>query len=148
VPLGTSGNDTFNGTAANDVFDGLGGNDIIRGQDGDDTLNGGDGNDVLDGGTGRDTLNGEKGDDVLTGGADTDWFWLASTGTGHDIVTDFENGLDKVRITGIAGVDDFSDLAVSDNGAGGAVITLPDGSTLTLEGVAAADVDAGDFLWV
>ncbi|HYE44085.1 MAG TPA: hypothetical protein VEA15_11900, partial [Caulobacteraceae bacterium] len=140
--------DTIVGSWASDIIRGMAGDDVMSGGGRHDGLNGGAGNDVLDGGTGRDTLNGEEGDDLMTGGADTDWFWLASAGTGNDVVTDFEDGLDKVRITNVAGVEDFSDLAVSTNGSGWAVITLPDGSTLTLEGLAAADVDAGDFLWV
>ena len=60
---------------------------------------------------------------------------------------DFENGVDKIRLTTISGVDDFTDLTITSNGSGWAVITLPDGSSLTLVGVAAGQVDASDFLF-
>lgn len=91
---------------------------------------------------------GEKGNDTLTGGADSDRFWVSTLAFGNDTVTDFQNGLDKIRVTGIAGVDDFSDLTVADDGAGGTRITFPDGSTMTLQGVAVGQIDAGDFVWV
>jgi len=44
-------------------------------------------------------------------------------------------------------VDDFTDLAISANGSGFAVITLPDGSTITLNNVAAGLVDSSDFVF-
>ena len=60
------------------------------------------------------------------------------------MVTDFQNGSDYIRVTGIAGVDDIGDLTISQNGAH-TLITFPDGSTITLNGVSAASLDAGDF---
>ena len=140
--------DSFTGSAGNDWVAGYKGVDTLNGMDGADTLNGGAHNDVLDGGNGADKLLGELGNDTLTGGAGADQFWMNMANFGSDTVTDFENGVDKIRITGIAGVDDFTDLAVSANGSGWAVITFPDGSTITLTNTTEAQVDASDFLWI
>ena len=114
---------------------------------GKDTLNGGEHNDVLDGGAGNDKLYGGTGNDTLTGGADADQFIVNAKAFGNDTVTDFQDGVDKIRIQGVAGWDDFSDVTVSANGSGWAVITFSDGSTITLTGVLASAVDASDFLW-
>ncbi len=91
---------------------------------------------------------GGGGDDSLTGGSGADQFWANAGLFGNDTVHDFENGIDKIRLTTIPGVDDFTDLAVSANGSGWAVITLPDGSTITLTGVSIGQVDASDFLFI
>jgi len=139
--------DSFTGSAGNDWVAGYKGVDNLNGMDGNDTLNGGEHNDVLDGGAGADKLYGGTGNDQETGGAGADQFTINAKAFGADTVTDFENGVDKIRIQGVAGWDDFSDVAVSANGSGWAVITFPDGSTITLTGVLASAVDASDFLW-
>lgn len=144
----TNHNDSIVGSAASDIVRGMAGDDVLSGGDRHDGLNGGDGNDVLKGDAGRDVLQGESGHDVLYGGADADKFWIASTGSGHDLIGDFQNGLDKIRITGVAGVDDVADLAIGMNGSGDALITFPDGSTITVAGVAAAEIEATDFVWI
>ncbi|HYE42810.1 MAG TPA: M10 family metallopeptidase C-terminal domain-containing protein [Caulobacteraceae bacterium] len=135
--------DSFFGSAGNDWVAGYMGNDTLNGADGHDTLNGGGSSDVLIGGNGNDKLIGEAGNDTLTGGAGSDAFQVTAAAFGNDVVTDFGAG-DYIRVTGIAGVDAFNDLTVSQNGAN-AVITFPDGSTITLNGVSAATVDAADF---
>jgi len=144
----TDHDDVYVGLRRSDWVAGYGGDDALDGLTGDDTLNGGDGDDVLRGGRGEDKLIGEAGDDAMTGGAQADQFWFTGQGFGHDTVTDFENGVDLLRVTGFAGADDFGDLTVSANGAGWAVITFPDGSSITLTGVASGEVDATDFLWI
>jgi Ca2+-binding RTX toxin-like protein len=63
---------------------------------GDDALVGTRGNDFLDGGAGNDTL---------TGGAGRDTFVLREHG-GHDTVTDFQQGVDKVLFD----FGDYSDI--------------------------------------
>lgn len=74
---------------------------MLAGGVGNDTLNGGGGNDFLDGGDDSDTLLGGAGNDTLTGGVDADAFVLNSTLnalTNVDIITDFEVGVDKIRV--------------------------------------------------
>ncbi len=67
---------------------------------GDDTING---NDVLTGG---------KGKDILTGGADKDKFVLVS-GSGADKITDFEDGIDSLKLKGNLS---FGQLTIVDAG--------------------------------
>ncbi|MCB4824882.1 family 16 glycosylhydrolase [Roseicella aerolata] len=60
----------------------------------------GTGNDmpnILAGGAGNQTLDGGRGDDILRGGAGADVF-VMQAGTGWDLITDFENGVDRLAI--------------------------------------------------
>jgi Ca2+-binding RTX toxin-like protein len=139
--------DSFNGSAGDDWVAGYKGADTLTGNDGRDTLNGGEHNDVLNGGAGNDKLIAGTGNDTMTGGADADQFWFNVGLFGHDTVTDFENGVDKIRITGQAGINDIGDLTIAQNGAN-VLITLPDGSTITLSNTSAGNIDASDFLWI
>ncbi len=119
----------------------------VVGNHGANRLDGGGGNDTLYGHNGADVLIGGAGDDVLDGGLGADEFLFNAGSFGADRVVDFTNGVDHIRISGIAGVNDFSDLSVTANGSGWAVITLPDGSSITLQGVNTGLVDASDFLF-
>ncbi|MEL6883486.1 MAG: fasciclin domain-containing protein [Pseudomonadota bacterium] len=149
---GKGGNDRIGLGKGHDVGIGGDGNDVIRGAKGDDTMNGGAGNDRLNGGMGddaikgedgRDLLNGREGDDTLTGGANTDIFVFQSN-SGHDTVTDFTVGEDLIVLRHL---DDFEqvDLMISDT-ADGAKINFGD-TSVTLNGVAADDLTADDFLF-
>jgi Ca2+-binding RTX toxin-like protein len=53
---------------------------------------------VLVGNTGKNTLNGGSGSDTLTGGSEADTFVIASV-SGSDTLTDFDSGLDKLRVS-------------------------------------------------
>ncbi len=158
--LGSSGDDVYGGSVFDDRFVGRAGDDVLltgagadtllggRGADvltageGDDRLFGGSGGDVLDGEAGEDIVAGGRGDDVLTGGADADVFAFGRRG-GTDTVTDFEDGLDRLLVRGTSSIED---LAVSEDDLGNAVVSAR-GLTVTLLGVAAADVAADDFLF-
>jgi len=123
------------------------GADTLTGNDGNDTLNGGEHNDVLNGGIGNDKLIAGTGNDSMTGGTGADTFWFDIGLFGADTITDFENGTDKIRITNQAGIDNISDLTITQQGAN-VLITLPDGSTITVNNTAVADFDASDFAWI
>jgi len=124
------------------------GNDTIDGGDGNDTLQGGAGTDTLLGGIGVDKLYGDAGNDTLTGGTGADQFiWNANSNLGSDHVTDFENGIDKIRLIG-TGATQFSDLTIGHDVNGWATITLANGTVITLDGVLQSAVDATDFLWI
>jgi len=127
--VGSAFNDTATGNASANLLSGAAGVDTLRGMGGADVLEGGAGNDILSGGTGADQ------------------FLISAGAFGADRVTDFANGVDRIRITGVAGWDSFSDLTVTSNASGFAVITFPDGSSITLDGVAKSQVDASDFVW-
>jgi Ca2+-binding RTX toxin-like protein len=68
---------------------------VLEGGAGNDVLIGGAGFDVLVGGLGRDVLEGGAGIDVLTGGGGDDRFSLGR-GDGLDVITDFEQGIDRI----------------------------------------------------
>ena len=83
------------------------GNDTLIGNDAANLLSGGDGNDRIDGGVGNDTLIGGRGADTLTGGAGADIFQYLSlqdsgVGLGRDVITDFEQGSDKIDLSALA----------------------------------------------
>lgn len=142
---GLRGNDELRGGAGNDELDGDGGNDSLWGEDGRDDLDGGSGDDRLDGGAGNDVLDGERGNDVLTGGAGADRFEF-ERGHGRDIITDFQNGIDRIEL------DDFS-LAQARAVIDGArqvgadlVLTLSADSSITINGMQRAQLDMSDIL--
>jgi Ca2+-binding RTX toxin-like protein len=83
----TGGNDTLYGGAGNDYLWGGPGGDNLYGEADDDTLVGGDGADTIEGG---------KGNDSLTGGAGPDRFVFTGALWGHDVITDFQPGVDKL----------------------------------------------------
>ena len=151
--LGQAGNDRLLagnqddflfGGDGHDVLNGEGGNDWIWGGEGADRLNGGPGDDTLDGHFGNDVLNGGLGNDVLDACAGADVFFFAGTGDqGDDRIVDFEDGIDLIRVTTLS----FADVTVSSAGSD-TLITFSSGTTLLLEGVAAATITAADFDFV
>jgi Ca2+-binding RTX toxin-like protein len=128
-----NGHDTIWGGAGNDTVNGGGGNEVIYGEAGDDSLLGGIGNDTLWGGTGNDTL---------TGGNGADRFVFA-TGHGSDVITDFENGIDVIRLA--TGAADFSAVTVTAQGSD-TLVQFSDVSIL-LAGVDSSLIDASDFIF-
>ena len=66
----------------------------------DNTLWGNQGNNVLSGGGGNDTLIGGNGNDTLTGGPGKDVFYISTTDTGTDTITDLSVG-DIIRVCGV-----------------------------------------------
>lgn len=161
-----SGNDTITAGDGNDQIGGGNGDDVIYAQDGNDTLYGGGGNDELWTGSGRDlvfggdgndrilgldgsdVMNGERGNDTMTGGADDDRFIFSG---GNDRITDFNAFSDgeDIDLSGVNAITGFGDLQANHLSSvnGNAVISDGWGNTLTLEGVAVSNLDAGDFLF-
>ncbi len=140
--------DTINASAATSAV-------TISGGGGDDSVAGGAGNDVIDLGTGADTADGGAGNDIIDLGADlVSDVVILSNGDGADRITNFVaptdngngtfTGVDLVNVTGLndAGgrpVNVF-DVTVSTDGFGNAVLTFPNGESLTLVGVPASQV--------
>lgn len=131
--------------AAPDLGDDLrggGGDDLLFGGPGGDAVSGGEGADELHGQTGEDRLDGGPGDDLLHGGPGGDVFVLAPGG-GRDVATDFGAGgpgaTDRVEVAG-GGAP-----TVLEEG-GGAVLLLPDGTSLGLPGVAPGALGPDLFL--
>jgi hypothetical protein len=104
---------------------------------------------------GNDTIEGDAGDDTLTGGNGNDTFRFAN-GFGNDVITDFDltdssgdgRSNDRADLSGypVQGPDGvrpprWSDLALSADADGNAVLTFPDGETITFVGVAPEEID-------
>lgn len=100
-----------------------------------------DGNDTIIGGTLADRITGDGGDDTITGGAGNDKFIFAS-GWGDDIITDFDNGRDRLDVAQ-AGITDISQLTITASGADTLVEFGAD--SILLQGVDVSTVNAFDF---
>jgi Ca2+-binding RTX toxin-like protein len=97
----------------------------LMGSNYDDHLTGDSEANVINGGQGNDRLIGGNGNDTLTGGAGHDTFqWLAGE-TGHDLVTDFTFGADKLDLSQLlqgagaseGSLDDYLHFKVTGSGA-------------------------------
>jgi len=159
---GGDNNDTIRGGAGDDDIKGGNGNDDIRGGAGDDTIDGGHGRDTLHGGAGNDELNGfhqwdvligGKGDDVLTGGFGNDIFVFGAH-DGHDRITDFVNGQDRIDLSALGlSAADYASVVAPGLSAAGATVTVLDMTllggtgTVRIEGLAIADADVSDFIF-
>ena len=120
---GNGGNDVLSGLAGDDVLNGGAGSDMVSYMgatagvnvslanagshvtvEGSDTfvsiegLSGSDFADILTGDAGANVLDGLRGNDVLSGGGGTDTFQFAPV-SGHDRITDFVSGTDKIDLS-------------------------------------------------
>jgi len=116
---------------------------LIAGNRGNNRLNGAWGNDTLRGGRGDDRLADSNGDDIYTGGAGRDLF-VFEPDAGHDRVTDFKPGVDKLVFIGLSGMQD---LEISGRG-NGAQILFGDDSDVQLVGIPPQRLDTDDFLFI
>ena len=92
-----------------------------------------------------DVLQGGTSDDTMTGGTGDDTFVFAS-GHGSDTITDFTDGEDTIDLSAFTGITAFSDLTVAQNGTD-TVITIPGGSTITLQDFTSTDLNEADFVF-
>ncbi|MBC6476052.1 MAG: hypothetical protein GDA48_27240 [Hormoscilla sp. GM102CHS1] len=115
--LGEKGNGGNNKLSAPWLLDidallyGRDGDDTLYGRDGDDTLYGRDGDDILYGYQGEDILYGGSGDDILEeghgnnslyGNEGADTFVLGKYRQGKHTIYDFEDGTDKIKLSGLS----------------------------------------------
>jgi Ca2+-binding RTX toxin-like protein len=119
------------------AIDGGGGNDTIFGSAGNDKILGGDGNDIL---------NGWGGNDILTGGNGSDIFAFGA-GWGHDTVTDFKRGADKLDFSALknAGVTGMANLTITAEGTNTRIAF--GGYDVLLNNVQATKLTATDFVF-
>jgi Ca2+-binding RTX toxin-like protein len=136
----------YNLSDAGDTFVGGGAADYVWGNAGADSLSGGGGADHLEGGAGDDVIDGGMGSDELYGGSGADMFVFAN-GFGTDKIFDFEDGIDHIKLSGITGVTSFSNVVVTQDLFGNAVLSFGLNNSITLQGVSAAKVDASDFIF-
>lgn len=138
---GAGGSDTLLGGGGADVLSGGRRNDILLGGGGRDDLSGGTGRDRLVGGNGRDTLEGSRGQDTLIGGGGSDVFAFKQ-GDGRDLITDFDIRRDAISISG---VEDFSQLALSQQGGNTRIQAL--NIEIILRGVDADNLGMDSFIF-
>jgi Ca2+-binding RTX toxin-like protein len=157
---GTGAHDIITGAGGNDTITGAAGADLLDGGDRDDTINGNAGDDfivgdvaftpdpnifgidTINGGAGDDVIVGGPADDVLTGGPGADLFIFQFGQFGFDRITDFQDGVDRLATPGATNLD---------------LVDLPEGANFSfdnfentgvlVEGVAAANLTAADFLF-
>ncbi|MCV2222871.1 retention module-containing protein [Pseudomonas mercuritolerans] len=111
-------------------------NDSLIGDGNNSVINGGLGNDFLNGGAGDDLLIGGMGNNTMTGGAGADTFQWLKGNSGHDLITDFTPGTDKLDLSQLlqgenastASLDDYLHFTVS--GSGASVMTSIDVSAM------------------
>ncbi len=132
---GSNGNDQLFGGRGDDRLNGGSGDDRLNGGQGDDKLSGGQGNDALAGGEGRDILFGGQGEDTLFGGTGADRFVFTARDDSQDRISDFEVGVDEIRLNGVDATD------ASDAGNGNTLVTLDNGASVLMIGVSVADAE-------
>ncbi|MGP6086718.1 Hint domain-containing protein [Antarctobacter jejuensis] len=163
--IGSAGAENIIGNAGDDTIIAGGGDDtIFSGLDNDSVL-GGAGNDSILTSSGADTVDGGTGDDTIDLGAadgETDVVILTD-GFGSDVVSSFETptdlgggvyaGNDLLDVTGLTDLDgnpvNTGDVTVSDtngDGTGDAILTFPNGETITLSGVNITEVQTPEQL--
>jgi len=127
---GGKGDDVLYGQNGNDKLFGDSGKDILLGQNQRDNLKGGSGNDTLKGGKGNDTLNGQAGNDKLFGNQGADKFIFALNGD-KDIIRDFEDNVDTIKIVGLGTLSEVLAVAAEDTN-GNVVFDFGNGDILTV----------------
>lgn len=148
IVWGGDGRDTVSLGNGNDVFfdngqTGSNAHDNVDGGAGNDTINGGGGNDTFIGGAGDDAISGAAGNDTLTGGAGADVFQFnTNIKLGADVITDFEQGVDLLEMTGVT----FGDLNFVATGSG--VRVEWDGGSVKLDNINISSIAADDFTFV
>lgn len=143
---GGDGNDTIKSGNSKDTIYGEDGADNIDGGAGNDFIDGGAGADLLNGGAGSDTIVGGGGADILTGGAGRDRFVINGEGLVLASIADFEVGKDRIEISGIEGVEKFSDLKIEFGGCGLMIYGPDENMSIALLNYFGS-LDKGDFLF-
>ncbi len=138
------GEDYLVGLKGNDLLFGGRGADVLKGGAGNDRLFGGRGGDNIFGGTGDDTIFSGGGKDRIKGGSGADTFVFNDVALDHrNVITDFEDGSDLIRVTKNAGFDAIQISGL--NGDADTLIVLSGGTKIILKDVVSTAIDITDF---
>ncbi|MBE9179966.1 DUF4347 domain-containing protein [Oculatella sp. LEGE 06141] len=140
---GEAGDDKLTGDSGNDLLVGSAGNDKLIGGIGNDRCLGGQGNDILVGGRGNDILDGGKGKNQMSGGAGKDVFVLNRQGIA--LIQDFEDGVDKLTLTGVNAKKVFGQIEVVQNGKN-TLIEFQNKTVAVLIGTNSNQISQADFV--
>ncbi len=158
----TNGTDTLTFAEIEEFMLGSG-DDSVTGSAGDDIIDLGQGADTIAGGAGNDTIDlGEDAPGVTDGDPDV---IVLEDGFGDDTVTNFDaptpngdgtfTGIDTLDVTGLYDLPlgdparepvNTNDVTVTDDGNGNAVLTFPNGETITLDGITPTEADDPFYL--
>jgi Ca2+-binding RTX toxin-like protein len=134
------------GDGSDRLFGGGGGDNLIGGN-GADTLYGGSGGESLMGGAGNDRIYGDAGNDRMYGDAGADQFAFRKN-HGQDIVYDFQDGVDKIRIEAPGGTN-LGSFVKTQDGSDCIITNAALNLEITLIGVNKSQISlADDFLLV
>ena len=157
---GTAGDNLLIGGLAATTLFGAGNNDLLIGESdtrdklvagrgnetligmgsGDTTLVGGSGADSMQGGFGRNTFIAGSGGGTMTGGVAGNLYeFLDDRSHGAFVVTDFVQGLDRIRLAGADGREVNRILAHQIDAGGNVTLTFDDHTTVTFQNVTHLD---------
>lgn len=141
--IGGSGADILNGNQIDNVLTGNGGKDDLRGRTGNDTLIGNGGLDILFGGEGNDTLTGG------IGANNNDTFLFRGPAIGNDRITDWQDGVDVIKITNTS-LTTFAQVQANAVQVGSSIVISIPASTdsITIDNWSMSQLSASDFLFV
>lgn len=142
VIKGNARDNNLTGTSGNDEILGFNGDDKLLGGPGNDTLNGGKGDDKLYGGKGNDVLYAGGGKDSATGNEGRDTFAL-SKGQGYITIKDFDNGEDRLGLTGNL---TFKSLKISRDGDDTIIQRSKNDTLAILTNINPNQITASDFV--
>ena len=120
------------------------GNDRLYGGEGDDKLFGQAGNDRIIANEGNDVLNGGARNDRMTGGEGADLFVFNG---GRDIVTDFENGDDRIDVSFYSHFDSYADIRNAAKQSDNDVVIQAGNDYLVIEDTRLGELSRDDFIW-
>jgi len=145
--IGSAHDDILNGSQSSNSIQAGGGHDYLAGRGGADDLFGGEGDDELLGGGGWDNLDGGAGNDTLSGGFKGRDVFIFANGFGEDIITDFDNNLDRIDFTQNTNFNVFADIVTVATQSGTDVLIQDGTNQITLQNFNLADLDVTDFIF-
>ncbi len=132
------GADRMTGNKSEVSLFGFAGNDRLVGSKRSDNLSGGDGNDRLNGG---------RGSDVMAGGAGSDKFVFSNNKFGDDLITGFEDGVDRIDLSAFD--IRMRDLTIVNNGQDDVAVYIHGylSESIILNSVSPINLTSADFIF-